>query len=129
MTVHKAQGSEFDRVLLVLGDTDSRVATRDLLYTGATRARRSVVIVATPEILRAAVARRVRRVSGLASALAGMPATGMPATGVPATGVPANGVPANGVPADTVRITPEPDPDAGPEPPNGEGPGQMSLFS
>ncbi len=69
MTVHKAQGSEFDRVLLVLGDADSRAASRELLYTGATRARRSVVVVATPEVIRGAVARRSRRVSGLADAL------------------------------------------------------------
>ncbi len=73
MTVHKSQGSEFGRVLLVLGDTDSRVLTRELLYTGATRARRSVVIVASAKVFRGAVARRGRRVSGLADALSGPP--------------------------------------------------------
>lgn len=70
MTVHKAQGSEFDHVLLVLGDTDSRVMTRELLYTGATRARRRVVVLGTPEVIRAALARGSRRSSGLVEALA-----------------------------------------------------------
>jgi exodeoxyribonuclease V alpha subunit len=50
LTVHKSQGSEFDRVLLVLPDRDSPVLTRELLYTGITRARRSVELwYAEPE--------------------------------------------------------------------------------
>ncbi len=73
MTVHKAQGSEFDRVLLVLGDADSRATTRELLYTGATRGRSSVVIVGTRQVITGAVTRRSRRVSGLADALRGTP--------------------------------------------------------
>ena len=40
LTVHKSQGSEFDRVLLVLPDRDSPVLSRELLYTGITRARK-----------------------------------------------------------------------------------------
>ncbi|MEM7584983.1 MAG: exodeoxyribonuclease V subunit alpha [Acidobacteriota bacterium] len=70
MTVHKSQGSEFDQVLLVLGDTDSQVMTRELLYTGITRARRDVTVVATPQLLRVAILRAVRRASGLVDALA-----------------------------------------------------------
>jgi len=42
MTVHKSQGSEFDSVLFVLPDYDTRVLTRELIYTGITRARNSV---------------------------------------------------------------------------------------
>jgi exodeoxyribonuclease V alpha subunit len=42
MTVHKSQGSEFDRVLLVLPERRSRVVTRELVYTGVTRGRRGV---------------------------------------------------------------------------------------
>ena len=42
MTVHKSQGSEFDRVLLLLPPEPSRVVTRELLYTAITRARRRV---------------------------------------------------------------------------------------
>src|SRR5262249_22651289 len=44
-TVHKAQGSEFDRVLLMLPTVASRVLTRELLYTAITRARSGVTIV------------------------------------------------------------------------------------
>ncbi len=69
MTVHKSQGSEFDRVLLVLGDTDHPLHTRELLYTGVTRARRRVDLVASSEVLRAAIERVDRRASGLAEAL------------------------------------------------------------
>jgi exodeoxyribonuclease V alpha subunit len=70
MTVHKAQGSEFDRVLFVLPDRDTPVATRELVYTAITRARASVELWHRPEILRAAIARRTERSSGLRDALA-----------------------------------------------------------
>lgn len=65
MTVHKSQGTEFDRVLLVLPETDARVLTRELLYTGVTRARKRVDLWAGGEALRAALSRRIERVSGL----------------------------------------------------------------
>jgi exodeoxyribonuclease V alpha subunit len=71
MTVHKSQGSEFDGVLLVMPPADSRVLTRELLYTGITRARESVEIWCGEEMLRAAVDRRVDRRSGLQRALWG----------------------------------------------------------
>lgn len=64
-TVHKAQGSEFDRVLLVLPDADARVLSRELLYTALTRARRRVVLWAAPEALERALERRTWRDSGL----------------------------------------------------------------
>ncbi len=69
MTVHKSQGSEFDRVLLILGDRPSPVLTRELLYTAVTRARNFVEIWASEEVLRAAVSRRVQRSSGLDEAI------------------------------------------------------------
>jgi exodeoxyribonuclease V alpha subunit len=69
MTVHKSQGSEFDEVLLVLPEADSRVLTRELVYTGVTRARRRVRLLATEERLREAVGRRVVRSTGLSDAL------------------------------------------------------------
>jgi exodeoxyribonuclease V alpha subunit len=65
MTVHKAQGSEFDHVQLVLPSADSRILTRELLYTGITRAKESVAVLGTPDILRLAVHRTVARASGL----------------------------------------------------------------
>ena len=69
LTVHRAQGSEYNEVAVVLGTPDSRVATRELLYTAVTRARRRVVIHASEESVAAAVARVTERSSGLFDAL------------------------------------------------------------
>jgi len=69
MTVHKSQGSEFDRVLLLLPPEASRVVTRELLYTGITRARRRVDLWGSEPVVRAGVAARVERSSGLRDAL------------------------------------------------------------
>ncbi len=73
MTVHKAQGSEFDRVLLLLpggtGAAHSRVLTRELVYTAVTRARRQVLLASSMAVIAAACARPTRRHSGLASRL------------------------------------------------------------
>ncbi|MGH7143912.1 MAG: exodeoxyribonuclease V subunit alpha, partial [Planctomycetota bacterium] len=56
MTVHKSQGSEFDRVLIALpGVAEHRLATRELLYTALTRARRAACIFASEPVLRAAL--------------------------------------------------------------------------
>ncbi|MFN4148964.1 MAG: exodeoxyribonuclease V subunit alpha, partial [Rhodocyclaceae bacterium] len=65
MTIHKAQGSEFERVLLALPTAASPVATRELVYTGITRAKRSVELWAGEAVLRAAIERRSIRMSGL----------------------------------------------------------------
>ena len=64
-TVHKAQGSEFDSVFLILPDADARVLSRELLYTALTRARRRVWLWAKPEALDRALQRRTWRDSGL----------------------------------------------------------------
>jgi len=69
MTVHKAQGSEFDRVLLILPDQASAALTREMLYTGVTRARKSVEIWARRETIEASIQRRLIRHSGLREAL------------------------------------------------------------
>jgi len=69
MTVHKSQGSEFERVLLVLPDRESPVLTRELVYTGITRASESVEVWMSEAVFRAAVARRLERASGLREAL------------------------------------------------------------
>ena len=65
MTVHKAQGSEFDEVALVLPEVDVPILTREILYTGLTRARNSVILVGAPQLTARAVARPVVRHSGL----------------------------------------------------------------
>jgi len=69
MTVHKSQGSEFDDVLLVLPDKENPVLTRELIYTGLTRARKSVRLLSNGDVLRAAIQSRVQRISGLREAL------------------------------------------------------------
>ena len=69
MTVHKSQGSEFESVLLILPDNDSPVLTRELIYTGITRAKKDVEIWGTEGIFRTAVSRRIMRTSGLYDAL------------------------------------------------------------
>jgi exodeoxyribonuclease V alpha subunit len=65
MTIHKSQGSEFVHVVVVLPPPESRLATRELLYTAVTRARERVTLVGSEASLRAAIERRVRRASGL----------------------------------------------------------------
>jgi exodeoxyribonuclease V alpha subunit len=65
MTVHKAQGSEFDAVLLALPPQHSRAVARELLYTAVTRAKQRVTLSAPSEVLVRAVATRSKRHSGL----------------------------------------------------------------
>jgi exodeoxyribonuclease V alpha subunit len=69
MTVHKSQGSEFAHVLLILPETESPVLTRELLYTGLTRARTSLCVIASESVLRWAMGRQMIRTSGLSEAL------------------------------------------------------------
>ena len=69
MTVHKAQGSEFTRVVLVLPEQESRILTRELLYTGITRVRETLTIIGSREAIVLASARSVARASGLAARL------------------------------------------------------------
>lgn len=69
MTIHKSQGSEFDRVAVVLPPTTSPLLSRELLYTAITRARESLLVIGTEDSVRAAVERRVARTSGLADRL------------------------------------------------------------
>ncbi|MEX3919870.1 exodeoxyribonuclease V subunit alpha [Paraburkholderia sp. BR10872] len=72
LTVHKSQGSEFTHAALVLPDTYSPILTRELVYTGITRAR-SFLTLAVPEgrsVLDRAVLAKVQRASGLMAGLA-----------------------------------------------------------
>lgn len=67
LTVHKAQGSEFGHVDLVLPGSDSPLLSMPLFYTAVTRARKSLNIVASPATLAAALQRDCRRMNGLAA--------------------------------------------------------------
>jgi len=71
MTVHKAQGSEFDTVWLQLPRNDGRGLSRELLYTALTRARRQLHLCASEAVLRGALGRHAARVSGLGERLRG----------------------------------------------------------
>jgi len=65
MTVHKSQGSEFDHAALVLPDETSAVLTRELLYTGITRARRWFSLLSPVGSVHHCLANGSRRRSGL----------------------------------------------------------------
>ena len=70
MTVHKSQGSEYDHVLMVLPDRDAPVLTRELLYTGVTRAKNRLSWwVPNASVLFNAVGQRVTRSGGLSDGL------------------------------------------------------------
>jgi exodeoxyribonuclease V alpha subunit len=65
MTVHRGQGSQFDRVSLVLPPAESPLLTRELLYTAITRAQSRIRVLGTEQAVRAAVSRPIARASGL----------------------------------------------------------------
>ena len=67
MTVHKAQGSQFHEVAVLLPDPTSPILTRELLYTAVTRARRRLILAGAEETVRSAVTRPITRASGLRS--------------------------------------------------------------
>ncbi len=71
MTVHKAQGSEFDAVWLLLPARGNRVLSRELVYTGITRARRELHVAASEAVIRDALSRHASRWSGLGWRLGG----------------------------------------------------------
>jgi exodeoxyribonuclease V alpha subunit len=73
MTVHRAQGSQFRRVTLVLPPATSPLLTRELLYTAVTRAQETVRVVGSEEAVRTAVGNPVARASGLREPLPGGP--------------------------------------------------------
>jgi len=66
MTVHKSQGSEFDDVLLVLPDDENhRLLTREIVYTGITRAKKRVLLYGSQPALHTALKKKIKRQSGL----------------------------------------------------------------
>ncbi len=65
MTVHKSQGSQFDRVAIVLAGRESPIQRRELIYTAITRAKRRVDWLGDERELETALARTVVRTSGL----------------------------------------------------------------
>ena len=70
ITIHKSQGSEFKTVLIILPDKLSPVVTRQLLYTGVTRAKAKVIVVGDLNIIKKAISLSVERNSGMTEFLA-----------------------------------------------------------
>lgn len=69
MTIHKSQGSEFDEILVLLPAEHNRVVTRELLYTGVTRARHRVTLSSGGDCLATGIATSTQRNSGLLARL------------------------------------------------------------
>lgn len=65
MTIHKTQGSEFDHVAMLLPEHHSPLLTRELLYTGLTRAKARFSCVGESDIFTAGIARKVTRWAGM----------------------------------------------------------------
>ena len=70
MTVHKAQGSEFDSVAVIMPNQDLPILSREILYTAVSRARRAVAIIGSYAVIGAGLARRIERYSGVREQLA-----------------------------------------------------------
>ena len=69
MTIHRSQGSEFDQVVVVLPKEESPLATRELIYTAITRARRWVHVWGNEATVRAALAEKAIRCTLLEASL------------------------------------------------------------
>ncbi|MFQ2708294.1 exodeoxyribonuclease V subunit alpha [Aeromonas caviae] len=69
MTIHKSQGSEFAHTVLVLPDSPSPLLTRELVYTGITRAKARLDLYGDRALLAQAVRKKTERYSGLAQRL------------------------------------------------------------
>ena len=76
LTIHKAQGSQYREVAVVLPDHPSPLLTRELVYTALTRASVRVTLAADPALLPDAITRRVARASSLATLLGSYSAAG-----------------------------------------------------
>jgi exodeoxyribonuclease V alpha subunit len=70
MTIHKTQGSEFNHVLMILPEqSDHQLLSRELLYTGITRAKQQLTVLAKAMVWQQAVKQKVVRYSNLAKRL------------------------------------------------------------
>jgi exodeoxyribonuclease V alpha subunit len=70
MTIHKSQGSEFENVFMLLPEQLTPLLTRELIYTGLTRARQNVHIWGNEHIFKQAISQQINRTSGLTSIIA-----------------------------------------------------------
>jgi len=70
-TIHKAQGSEYNTVIVVVPPVGSPLLRRELLYTAVTRASKHLVLIASEESIMSAVMSTINRASGLAARVRG----------------------------------------------------------
>jgi len=71
MTVHKSQGSEFNHCALVLPDYHASVVSKELIYTGITRAKKQLTLLARDSVIQSGLKSKVQRFSGLRDRLWG----------------------------------------------------------
>ena len=71
MTIHKSQGSQFSHAVVVLPERETTILTRELVYTGISRAQNALTVCGDPEVLREALKRRVIRATSLQARLWG----------------------------------------------------------
>jgi len=69
MTVHKSQGSEFEKVILILPDKPGPIITRELIYTGITRTKSDIQIISRESVLKYGISNFIKRTSGIYRAL------------------------------------------------------------
>ena len=65
MSVHKSQGSEFKIVMFCLPPKKTPILTRELIYTGLTRAKKEAIVIGPPDVLKESILARVQRGSHL----------------------------------------------------------------
>lgn len=69
MTIHKSQGSEFELTVMILPPDFSPILTRELIYTGVTRAKKELMLFADLSVLKRGIKIKTERVSGLVQRL------------------------------------------------------------
>ncbi len=69
MTIHKSQGSEFDFTLMILPPEYSPIITRELIYTGVTRAKSRLALYCDVRVLKRGIQFKTERASGLVERL------------------------------------------------------------
>ncbi len=77
MTVHKSQGSEFERVALILPEEPLPLLTREVIYTAITRSKKGAIVVGSHRVLEAGVTSKMKRFSALGDALLGLAKSGI----------------------------------------------------
>ncbi|OLQ93929.1 exodeoxyribonuclease V subunit alpha [Vibrio ponticus] len=71
MTIHKSQGSEFEFTLMILPKEFSPILTRELIYTGITRAKKRLAMYVQPDVVKRGIKVMTERASGLVERLKG----------------------------------------------------------